>query len=1103
MSNYRRFGTFCVAVFAAFAFLTIGLGPERLDPWVTGLLGLKGPDPVRLLEVPRAEEVASRVLDGIRESNIRETMAYLTGLGSRVPGYAGHEAAARFIESKFRELGLERVTTESFDITSPVDQGGTLTNLDTGETFPIHGIWPNLVKTSTLPRGGIRTQLIDGGDGTFRALNGRDVEKTAVLMEFNTWNNWLKAAMLGAEQVIFIEPDSTSFTQAEQKFLQVPNSVERFWIDQASGRRLQAQLKEKGTISVELKARMEWEKNPAKNILGWIPGTDPVLRDKIVVINAYYDAMSVVPALAPGAEMACGIVGLLELASYFHTFPPGHTVLFLASTGHHLGSRGISDFLNRHSRKEKHFKALMSDPIDIPLFIGLDLSSQTDEIGVWNGSEHFFYKRFFTPFGKSFVQFGKAIAKRIGLDPRTALIDGINPKGGVNWDMYMPGENLKVDGEWVLKAGTPALNLVTVNDARFRVDTPLDTPAFVNYKNLTGQIRLLAGVLDLSLNWEPFLPSYKLEPDDRMRALKGYVRTFPRRSITPNKPRPGAIAVLRTVSNGYPRTGSPKSVRGVRMIYYDLADEKGEFYIPGLIDFANRANPRVNLQTFYLDPESGEITYAPNRKTTNRAYSDTFVANWWTIERTLILFPCVATDFYDTVDPRYLNTLHQISVYGEGNTVPQEYGYSIGSGEDEPVGVVFTSPGEKVKVAMRSGSIGVRLLLLNSSSAETKQIARGAGFQIWSHGSFVRTSFQAAKDMWTLNEARMQELRDFSIENQRLEALHAQAKHHIDEAERAMQEKDWDSFAKHSRAGLGIESRAYPDVKATQNDVIRGVIFFMILVIPCAFFVERLVFTASDIRWQILGLTGVFIVIWMLISQVHPAFQLSNPFVILLSFVIMFLALFVIAIVFGRFNDNMRRLRSDDVLLHDTDVGRVSASVAAFHLGIANMKRRKLRTWLTFVTLVLLTFTVLSFTSIKSSLEFHQLHRDVEGVYPGFLIRSKFWGALEESAYDYASVNFKDVAIVVPRSWYVTKENKKTPVSVGKQSVKAPGVLGMVPEEAQVTGIDKFLTTGRWFRPGETACILPGKTADLLGVKPRDVGRKHVRLFGKQLKVIG
>ena len=219
----------------------------------------------------------------------------------------------------------------------------------------------------------------------------------------------------------------------------------------------------------------------------------------------------------------------------------------------------------------------------------------------------------------------------------------------------------------------------------------------------------------------------------------------------------------------------------------------------------------------------------------------------------------------------------------------------------------------------------------------------------------------------------------------------------------------------------------YPDVKTTQNDVIRGVIFFMLLVIPCAFFLERLIFTFSDIRMQIGGIGIVFLVIWIFLSQVHPAFDLSNPFVILLAFVILALAIFVISILSGRFNENIRRLRSAEVLLHETDVGRISASVAAFQLGIANMKKRKMRTWLTFATLVLLTFTVLSFTSIKSALEFHQLHRDVEGPYPGILIRSKFWGPLEDTAYDYARINFKDRGTVTPRSWYIaTREDKKS-----------------------------------------------------------------------------
>ena len=80
----------------------------------------------------------------------------------------------------------------------------------------------------------------------------------------------------------------------------------------------------------------------------------------------------------------------------------------------------------------------------------------------------------------------------------------------------------------------------------------------------------------------------------------------------------------------------------------------------------------------------------------------------------------------------------------------------------------------------------------------------------------------------------------------------------------------------------------------------------MLLVVPCAFFVERLVFTFSDIRMQIAGFGAAFVVIWIFLSQVHPAFDLSNPFVILLAFVILALAIFVISIVSSRFSDNIR-----------------------------------------------------------------------------------------------------------------------------------------------------------------------------------------------------
>ena len=107
---------------------------------------------------------------------------------------------------------------------------------------------------------------------------------------------------------------------------------------------------------------------------------------------------------------------------------------------------------------------------------------------------------------------------------------------------------------------------------------------------------------------------------------------------------------------------------------------------------------------------------------------------------------------------------------------------------------------------------------------------------------------------------------------------------------------------------------------------------------------------------------------------------------------------------------------------------------------------------------------MLSFTSIKSTLEFHQLPRDSEGAYPGILIRSKFWGPLEEVAYDYASIHFKETAVVVPRSWYYTRDKKKIPLESEDNATHALGVLGMTPQETRVTGIESCLKAGRWFR---------------------------------------
>ena len=1154
-----------------------------------------------------AEVDFASVRDLVSEERVAGTLAHFAGQKSRVAGYPGAGAAARYIEKTFREIGLDGIAVHEYDVSVPVERTpGRIRVTSTGETARLHGLWPNLVRTSTLPEGGRTARLIDGGDGTYAFLDGKQVEDAVVLMDFNTGDAWLKSAYLGAAGVVFIEPDSTVYLEGERKFLTMPLDLPRFWVPREEGIRLRERiaLSPGGEVEVHVEYRMDWERRPAWNILGTIPGTGSQLQEDAIVLESYYDAMSVVPALAPGAEQAAGITALIELARYFRRHPPPRTLVFLATSAHHLGLRGIDDFIQRYLRREDPFvdrmlvrrvvdaalarslieqdgvryrlgrreflgkeglvrraadgdstlvrrvaeaalgeglisrsprqlefrgrgfedmdalvEKLLADedlllalyrdwadpkagPLSVKLFISLDLSTRTDELGVWNSNSEFYFQRYFAPFGKRFMGYARELGTALGYRPEDVLVNGISPGAGMSWDSFVPGE-ISVNSEVVLATGTPALAFVTVNDARFVVDTPLDRLPEVDVDNLSRQIRALAGMLHMALEDADLFPDFKMRLKDSLGSLTARTMVFPRRSIVPDLPRSGAVGVV--------RTGKKKSSKGVRGEFFEIVDEDGAFHV-NRIRMAEHGIRQLQIEGYYMDPATGEITYAPDRGRQGSVYSMRVAMDWRDKHWQVVLFPCLAYNLYDLVDPQYLTKLSQVALFSEANTAPLEYGYTLGEGpsaRDEPVGVLFARDGDRIKLGLGADILGFRYLLLNSAVSDDTRGALGSGYRIGAAGtSFARTTFLAARDMWNLDEARMRELTGFGIENRRLGSLHRQARVHLEAAGKALEQRRWSEFVRRTRAAIGLESRAYPDVKGTQNDVIRGIVFFMALVIPCAFFAERLLISAATIRNQITGFAAVFLAIWVVLSIVHPAFELGNPFVILLAFVILALAVLVIFIVSGRFSEQMRKLRTEVAVIHDTDVSRSGASMAAFQLGISNMKRRKLRTALTFATLMLLTFTVLSFTSVRTSLEFYEFRRDSEGLYEGMLIRNKAWTPLEESVLEYADNAFGDIAVVAPRSWYGHKARAHIKMKRGDQSHNALGVLGLTPQESAVSGLDRALVAGRWFREGDgEVCILPNDmiAADKLGIDLAEVaaGTESIRVFGEDFTVVG
>ncbi len=1244
------------------------LRPLRAIVWVTCIIALAtttsaswaqgGIEEEIVLESDTDYEMAASAVD---EQQMRQLIADFEALGSRVTGYPGaHEAADRVAEM-FREIGLEDVHTQQFPVVvpraRPDEQGrpASITVADEGISFEMLPLWPNLVRTPKTPPGGIQGNLIYAGPGNLRAFNGQDVTDSVTMVDFNCQAEWFNGPLLGTQAVLFIEPEETIRGEAEAKFLSIPVDIPRYWIPREAADYLLALLQSRDEVPVVVKCDMRWERATGENVIARIEGTDQRLKNQRVVIQAYYDSIAVTPDQAPGAENACSIAAMMQLARAFKQQPPKRTVVFLATSGHFQALAGTKHFISqfiRGAHGEKRVKAMFNivneargeledaiarvweDPgrldqdksieeltderlralgrvaravnfarkrtgklqkvvnaakTDDPnhgkleeyklsseeleerqqlvgefdaripeirqaietvrqqlesarklneeasleakqaaldnvqdaawslvraldfsdkkiyLWFSVDLSSHNDQFGIfykgyfYNYSESIQWK--FSDIGKKAREYSDLISTALGVPVR--LMDGINAIQGKSWQTYMAGK-LALSNEVATLAGIPGLGFATVHDSRPWVDTPLDRSENVQMSNLVEQTRFLSCLLMDLVSIDDPRDLYDLELADNYVEIKGRgVQFNPAESLFPDDPVAGAVAVARTGS---------KTSMGVRSEIFDIVGEDGRFILPGLPNSRARGG-QITVEAYLLDEADGRVRMAPDLGVTGAEQYPNQVAMDQEVKPvTVVLFDCKPVAIFDMVDQRFFQLLREIHVYdAQTDAAPYEYGYCLPlppqqfTSSYEPVAVIYAPSGTKLKITMGASLLGLRFLLVNPTEREEL----GEGYLVDRYPSLYATPYRCAMDMWLLDEARMEDLSAHGITNQRVVDSHEEAEKHLKLAQQYLKERCYDDFFTAARSAWSYESRAYPDVRKTADDVVKGVLFYLALLMPFALFAERLFIGAREIKGQIAGTVAFFIGIFILIALVHPAFAITfTPMIILLAFIILALTVIVVGIVVQKFEEQMREMRWEQTGVREADVGRLSASAAAFNLGISNMRRRKIRTLLTCTTLVLLTFTVLSTTSIKQTVRSNRIRLPHTAAYNGIMIRDKTWTPIGEPTTRVMRNEFGDSYPVAPRAWYFSSnvgEQSFVDVSRAGASYAATAMLGLTPEEAQITHPQEALKEGgRWFTDDDTlACIVPQEMAETLNIQPTDVGNVFVSVFGTRLRVIG
>ena len=1031
----------------------------------------------------------------------------LAGMGSRVSGYAGAGAAADYLEEQLRGFGIEEIYRREFDLPVPFDEGAGLTLLDGEESFPLHCMWPNLVRTPTLPREGIEGMLVYGGRGAAGDLDGLEIEGNIILLEYNCGMNWVTSFDLGAAAVIFMAPERTHRKEGADKFLATPADLPRFYAPAETSRALRRRLA-KGEMVARLRGRMSWQLATAENLVCVIPGADPQLGDQALLVGAYYDAISPVPALAPGAEQGSGAAVWLEILRELSAKRPQRTVIGLATAGHFQALAGMRDLvalLRRSAAADSTLDALgerLRD-FEVAYYLGLDLSSRGRRLCLVQAGFPYRVRTIEPPVYERIVRFAEEYEER-ELGGRMILGGELKPRRQRRLTGQLP-ERVPVEGAVVELAGYLGLTLVTAGDERAAFDSPLDLPEEVEIDNVAHQARFLNGLFRRLVD-DPEMGVQISERSDGFGTLRGQVLSWGTRSYGPDQPVQGAWVRVRSLH---------KNAMGVRMEPLARTDAQGRFEIAGLEARTLYLKP-LQLEVYGLDRETGAVTLALDRGPNGaQQFPAEVLMGHLEEEVTLVGFDCRAMTLFDLFDPRYLFTLERIRLLDAGQEADlpsyghclpftfreiEQWGYqNTAGGGVERVAVALVPDGAVVKATMTTGAYGLgrRLLLLNGSP----EAPEGKGIAVGKQTRLTRSGLRIARDTFLLNGARLGKLERHGIRSGLLSRLHGRTDSLLQAAKKALKNRQHGRLLDLSRRAWGLASRTYGDIQGLTMDVVRGVIFFLIVLLPFAYFGERLLFDSTKVRRQVGGTALVFLVAFLALRYVHPAFELSiYPALILLGFLILALSLVVSILGLSRLNAQLHESLSARIALHRADTSRSGVLIQALLLGVAQMRRRPWRTGLTCTTLALLTFSLLSFTSVRSTLRVNRTKIGTGAARDGLLVRLPGWQGMEENAYDHLRQRFGKER-TLPRAWYLQQgllEGKE------KGETRVDAVLGLSAGEKKLGLVETALIAGRFFAPEEEqVCILADGLAEGLGIEEEEVGLAWVRFLGGDYRVVG
>ena len=1064
---------------------------------------------------------------------------FLSSLGSRVTGYRGNELAADYIADQLGSMGLTP-QEHRFNVTVPLDNGSYVEIIAPFQRrVEAFALWPNGPQASPTPKEGLAGNLIYVGRGEMQDFDGKDVKGSIVLMDFNSMDNWLNAAKLGASAVIFIEPESSTYPQAYSKFLDTPVLFPRLFV-----RATDAEVLKNATV-VRVISGIRYEKKTARNIIAEVKGQ---ASDEVIILATHYDSWSVVPALSPSANEAISVGILLEIARTISSMTPARNVMFVFFSGHWQALAGPRQFTEDYLFSSESLQGKRK----YLSFISLEELS-TDGLGL-----QFLFAGHFSFYGGSEIHGGGALLRTsytrrqiLSYVGENSIMALLREKGFPNATAYFRDASTRpmfwntepwpymIDAEPLSSAGTSALTVSTSFSFRHYRGSPLNDFDDIDFDKVGLMATVLTQALTrLSLEKPWGQPYADVKPE--------------RLSLSPTKGRPGYTkargkVLLYNLSKGwYEPFSDVVVVVHNTMSNYKLQrmvitpERDGSFEVIGLppaykVHGVDEPIFSWGVTAWGFDSVTGELVYAPDlgvqtgtvfqRGATFGGSFPFLIVPFREVEEiSTVVMKVSSTVIFDAIDANLLRTptvrdprlsgYFQDGVnwagwfgYGGGATLPYDvytkgpYAFQgfMGVGH-EPVSMAWGP--EEARYVLIFSTPGASLIFSNSTSDRID----GQGMAASSVARINDTLRKSALDFYTIGYGRYEELRARYSMSISVDRAYSSVEKILDDLSSTGSLDHSTIYGLSMRAWL-YSRRAYQEVMGMINDGSKSVLLFFALAIPAIIFLEKLILHSEGLN-RIFAIAGTGVVVLGVIALIHPVIPImSNSFMGLLGSLSLLALLLTGFVLMGEGERVRQALEVKFLGIHRSEMSTADVIFSSFSVAVENMRKRKFRTFLTLITIMTLSaaLTSLTATSTYTDIDTARPARYLHGpTLAGGLIRRGFGtppDVLQEYALEYVKAVTRDVADVFPRAWLYGRAlptvGSVIEIWVGRYNVSTRAAIGAT--EAELRTIFPGLLQDRTRFDNEMVIVLPAVLAQDLRVSVGD----SVTMYGLRLEVVG